>query len=243
MEIKNRYHTPVTSSTNELLQKLKRTQQLPHGYLVTTDYQTAGKGQQGHCWESEEGKNLLFSLLLYPDGIKVEESFRLIEVVTIGIKRVLERYAKGIKVKWPNDIYWQDNKLGGVLIENGIAGNRITSSVIGIGINLLQQHFVSDAPNPISLCQITQQAIDREVILADMYQSIMSLFDAFDKEKVHEIYLKNLYRNSGYHDYLHTSTGRVFCAKIKAIQSDGGLVLKVRGGEVEVFYFKEVAFL
>lgn len=243
MNTNNRYYLSETSSTNEQLKKLKQQQRLPNGYLVVTDYQTDGRGQQGNHWESQHSKNLLFSLLIYPDNIAIEESFRIIELVTLGIKNALDRYINDVSIKWPNDIYCQDKKLGGILIENGFVGKKIAYSIIGVGLNVNQDTFSDSIPNPVSMKQMTGRDYDRDSIEADMYEEIMSLFSVSDKQEIHSLYLKNLYRNVGYYDYLCVETNEVFAAKIKTVNRDGGLVLKLKNGNEQVFYFKEIVFL
>ena len=111
-----RYYIASTDSTNVLLQEMMRLEKLPEGFLLYTDFQTAGKGQPGNTWESENGKNLLFSMLLYPHSIKVYEQFILSEITGLAIRKVLEKYTDDICIKWPNDIYWKDKKIAGILI-------------------------------------------------------------------------------------------------------------------------------
>ena len=132
---------------------------LREGYIVHTDFQTEGKGQRTNSWESAKDKNLLFSLLLKPLHTPISEQFRISQLCSNGIIYVLRNLISTetnlFTIKWPNDIYWKNKKLGGILIENNLQGNKIKNSTLGIGLNINQTEFPLDIPNPISLKQIT----------------------------------------------------------------------------------------
>ena len=119
-----------------------------------------GKGQVGNSWESEAGKNLMFSVLLHPDFVPANQQFLISQISALAVQQMLETFVKPISVKWPNDIYWNDKKICGMLIENDIAGTKLINSIIGIGININQKKFISNAPNPVSLTQITGKEYD-----------------------------------------------------------------------------------
>ena len=136
-----KFYIKETDSTNNLIRKMMQDENLPEGFLVYTDFQTAGKGQPGNTWESEAGKNLLFSIVLYPHEIPIHEQFVLSEIASLSIKNILAKYTDGISVKWPNDIYWNDRKIAGILIENSLKKNEINYSIIGIGLNINQTIF------------------------------------------------------------------------------------------------------
>ena len=145
-----------TASTNQYLSQLCNQLQESVAELttVTAEFQTAGKGQRGNTWEAEEGKNLLFSFVLYPSFLEARRQFILSQIVSLAIKEELSRWSDEITIKWPNDIYWKDKKICGILIENDLSGHHIRRSIAGIGININQEVFNSDAPNPFSLKQI-----------------------------------------------------------------------------------------
>ena len=143
-----------TASTNSLLRELVIKESLAEGSVVVADFQTAGRGQIGNTWESEAGKNLMFSLVLYPTCIPANRQFLISQIAALSVKEALDLYADHITVKWPNDIYWKDKKICGMLIENDLSGHNLYCSIIGIGINLNQTVFRGDAPNPVSLFQI-----------------------------------------------------------------------------------------
>ena len=230
-----------TDSTNSTLRTMLLEQNLPEGFMIRTDFQTSGKGQKGNSWEAEKGNNLLFSILLYPTQLAIEKYFIISQLVSIAIKNTLDKYADGFSVKWPNDIYYFDKKIGGILIENVIQGGRIKSMIIGIGLNINQKTFESDAPNPVSLIQITGKTTSKTRILTEIYERIMELYHEMDEATIGKIYSASLYRKNGFH--LYNADGEEFKARIIKVYSDGKLELETSDGEIKGFYFKEVAFV
>lgn len=233
-----------TDSTNNHLRRLLDKEQLPEGSLVVTDFQTAGKGQVGNSWESEAGMNLMFSLLLYPDFIPANRQFLISQIASLSVKETLDAYTDFIQVKWPNDIYWKDRKICGMLIENDLSGQLLYCSIIGIGLNLNQSLFRSNAPNPISLTQITGKKYDREEVLNRFLRIFFQYYCLLLQEKEEEVrtaYMQALYHGEGYHRY-RDGQGQ-FEARIQAIEPTGHLILQLRDGEQRRYAFKEVATL
>lgn len=146
-------------------------------------FQTAGRGQRGNSWESEDGANLLFSFVLYPDFLEARKQFYLSQITALALQEVLSQYTDGIRIKWPNDIYWKDKKICGTLIENDLTGIHISRSISGTGVNLNQERFVSDAPNPVSLFQITGQRYDRKEILHQLMERVAHYYTLLKTEK------------------------------------------------------------
>jgi len=107
-----------TESTNSYLKGLLKTEHLEEGSVVVADFQTAGRGQMGNSWYSGKGDNLLFSLLIYPIEIPANEQFIISRTISLAIKNTLDQFTDDIRIKWPNDIYWKDRKIAGILIEN-----------------------------------------------------------------------------------------------------------------------------
>ena len=212
--------------------------------MVVTDFQTAGKGQVGNSWESEAGMNLMFSLLLYPDFIPANRQFLISQIASLSVKETLDAYTDFIQVKWPNDIYWKDRKICGMLIENDLSGQLLYCSIIGIGLNLNQSLFRSNAPNPISLTQITGKKYDREEVLNRFLRIFFQYYCLLLQEKEEEVrtaYMQALYHGEGYHRY-RDGQGQ-FEARIQAIEPTGHLILQLRDGEQRRYAFKEVTTL
>jgi len=239
--MKNFLYIKQITSTNEMLWKMIREKSVPEGFILYTDFQKAGKGQIGNTWESKARKNLLFSMVMYPKHIPIDEQFVISQFVSLAIKKTLDNYIDDVCVKWPNDIYWNDKKLGGILIENSLQGKEIKATVVGIGLNINQKNFESDAPNPVSIFQILGKTVRRKKILIEIQQNILEMYNQLDFEKIRLEYFSSLYRKDGYHTY--KAEDEMFRAKIKSVHPDGQLELQTESGECRGFYFKEVQFL
>lgn len=226
-------HIEETDSTNRWLKA--------HGegtMVVVADYQTAGKGCGTNSWESERGKNLTFSMLIHPTDIPASQQFRITEVVSVALCEVLEQYIGDVSIKWPNDIYMGDKKICGVLIENRLQGNVIVDSIIGIGLNVNQTEFVSDAPNPVSLRQLLGREIDREALLHDFLETLETVSSS---ETTYSAYRNKLFR-MGKQAVFSDETGR-FEGTIQDVETDGRLLIKDLAGQERRYAFKEVQFV
>lgn len=230
--------------------ELARKPEAPHGYVVCARSQSAGRGQRGNSWESEPGKNLTFSLLLRPgEAIPPGRQFELSMIVSLGIVEALAETGVETKIKWPNDIYTADDrKICGILIENSISGISIERSIVGVGINVNQEHFVSDAPNPVSVKMMTGHTVGLEPLLENVCSKIMaSLADYMlrpDPAELSTRYHSCLWRADGaLHPFRDAASGIRFDASIAAVASDGTLTLDIPGSPSRNYIFKEVEFL
>jgi BirA family biotin operon repressor/biotin-[acetyl-CoA-carboxylase] ligase len=230
-------------STNSEMQRLQSIEKLPEFSIVITKNQTNGKGLQGNVWESEEGKNLTFSMILYPDFIEIENQFTITCIITLALIDVLKNYLSDLKIKWTNDIYVNDKKLVGILIENSIKGDKINHSIIGIGLNVNQINFISGAPNPVSMKQITNIDYDTDLLLNEIINAIIKRYKTAKEqgiEKIRKEYHNYLYRNDGYYPY--KDKNGTFLAKIERVEQTGHLVLNDLQGNKRRYAFKEVAY-
>ena len=232
-----------TASTNTYLSRLAAT--LPGGTVIYTPSQTAGRGQKGNSWESEDGKNLTFSLLLKRPPVKARDQFYLSEAAALAVVEALSAEAgDSFTVKWPNDVYWQDKKACGMLIENSLDGSDIATCIVGIGINVNQEHFRSDAPNPVSLINITGREHDLMALLkrvcSRIEQLVESLGDANARTDLHQRYMAALYRNDGQLHPYEDAAGNRFMAMVTGIAPDGTLTLRHEDGTTHDYLFKEV---
>ncbi len=235
-------HIVATTSTNSTLDELCNQQNVPELTCVYTDFQSEGRGQRGNKWESENGANLLFSIAFFPDFLPANQQFYLSQVNALALQETLSQYADDITVKWPNDIYWKDMKLCGTLIENDLTGMNISRSIAGTGVNLNQKKFVSDAPNPVSLSQITGNTYHIETILRQILERTAHYYEMLQKGMGTEIakrYCAVLYRREGLHTY--RDANGVFLARIVEIQPTGRLILEDDKGTIRPYLFKEVA--
>lgn len=234
-------YIPKTSSTNDYLKELLSENGLAEGTIVCTSFQTKGKGQRGNLWESAKGENLLFSIVLYPSFIPANEQFIITQLISVAVKEFLDKQIEDVTIKWPNDIYWKDKKLGGILIENTLIDNGIECSVIGIGLNINQTKFRSDAPNPVSLKKITGHDYDLETIVKIVRDNILHNYQIIkdgNGQSILQKYTQSLFRSKGFHLY-HDGICD-FLAKLKDVESSGILVLETIDGEERKFAFKEV---
>ena len=230
-------HIDETDSTNRWLKSHQLIAKSQEPMVVWTDYQTAGKGQGTNSWESERGKNLLFSIFYHPEGIPANRQFVISMAISLAIADALGEQIGDVSIKWPNDIYWRNGKIGGILIENRLSGQIIRDSIIGVGINVNQQHFHSDAPNPVSLWQIHGQETDREALLHE----ILDRFSLYIHQDIKERYKAILYRRKGFHPY--SDKEGTFMATFVDVEDDGHLLLSNESGKERRYVFKEVQYI
>lgn len=236
-----------TESTNLYIKSLALEEPLDEFTVVYTDFQTKGRGQIGNTWVSNRGENLLFSMLVYPYFISPSSQFILSQIVSISIANVLSRYVSDIKIKWPNDIYWKNSKIAGILIENSLMGQAIEKSIIGIGININQILFPEFVVKPTSLSKITGNKYLADDILSQFMVEFISLYDSIRGGQVEHIvseYMSCLYRygDDGY--YLYEDEKGQFYAKIVEVKPSGHLVLHLQNeNDTRLYAFKEVRFI
>ncbi|HPW90424.1 MAG TPA: biotin--[acetyl-CoA-carboxylase] ligase [Paludibacteraceae bacterium] len=236
-------HLPEVDSTNVWLRN--NLAHYRHGFVISTDYQTCGKGQVNTHWESERGANLLFTLLLEPCKIPVEQQFLLSQLISISIVNTLrQELDMPVTIKWPNDIYVGDKKMSGILIENTIMDGKLSKAIVGIGLNVNQQTFTSDAPNPVSMYQLRSKFFDREALLHKLTTKILVDYEQFNLTQSNQLqttYYELLYRNKGYH--LFRTAKEEFEAEINSVLPNGPIQLRTKKGEYKLFAFKEVQFV
>ena len=228
-----------------------------HGTVVYTDRQTAGRGQRGNSWESEPFKNVTMSILLRPENVAPNQQFWLSEISALAVERVLSKYIGNVSIKWPNDVYYKDFKICGMLIEHSLSGGKINYTIPGIGINVNQRVFLSDAPNPISLANVLGHEVPTSEILDGLVDEILTMCDQLPEKatEIHREFLSKLYRRDGFHEYQSTirsasadglsvlEEGEHFQARIVNVHPDGMLDLMTTEGHIHTFAFKEMAFI
>jgi BirA family biotin operon repressor/biotin-[acetyl-CoA-carboxylase] ligase len=235
----------VDSTNNFLKNTLSNSKPLPEGTVIMAESQYAGRGQQQNGWHSENGKNLTFSLLLTPSFLAIANQFDLTRAVSLGVYDALNPLlGNNLKIKWPNDIYYGDKKLGGMLIENLLQGTQIKQSVIGIGLNINQVDFPPNIPNPTSVKQILHRDYDILAILSEICNNIEGWYlklKAGQTLAVREAYLNRLYWLNEEHAF--KSDGRVFNGKVKNVKNNGLLVVQHNVDTELAYNFKEIEFL
>ena len=223
--------------------------------VVWTGFQTAGRGQAGNGWESEREKNLLFSVLLRKPQVPVEKQFLISMLAAVALwDTVAETIGdKQLTIKWPNDLYWGDKKLAGMLIENTLAGSEIAYSIIGIGLNINQEQWVGNAPNPISMRLITGQSYSPEKVLT-RYMVHLEAWLQRPQREWREAYMQHLYRREGWWHFVEREVSLTptmnaqtkdggFLARIEGITPEGELLLEHADGIHKAYHFKEIRYI
>jgi len=233
-------------STNNFLKDLaSNSKPLIEGTVIMAENQYAGRGQQQNGWHAEPGKNLTFSILLKPTFLPVTDQFDLVRAVSLGVFEALAPLLDDkLKIKWPNDIYYADQKLGGMLIENMIQGGQIKNAVVGIGLNINQEIFPNHLPNAISLKQILHQDYDLNGLLSEICRHIEAYYLNLKAGKisfVRETYLKRLYWLNEKKSF--RSKEEMFDGVINNVRDNGMLVVKNNKGEELEFSLKEITFI
>ena len=214
-------------STNDYLLKLLKKKNYEEGTMVHTNYQKNGRGQRNNEWLSENGKNLTFSFLLEP-YVELSNQFFLHIITSISIfKTLLKINLKKISIKWPNDIYVNDKKIAGILIENLVYRKFIHKSVIGVGLNINQANFGS--LNATSIINETLKKHSLDQILKIFKSTFNKEYLKLNSNKIHEefdFYKKNLIGYQVEKKYEYNSD--VIKGKIIDILSDGILVIQTK---------------
>lgn len=241
------------TSTNDLMMS----HPLPaNGNIVvaTAASQTKGRGQGANRWESEHGKNLLMSILTSPVEVAAGEQYVLSMAGALALKRALDSLCADcgnadkaqFSLKWPNDIYWNDLKISGTLIETSLCGKTLQRCVFGIGLNVNQHTFTGGAPNPVSLCAILGREIDTDGVMHRVLKEFVQLYQSVisgERTAIVHAYNAALYRRHGVHAYRLNATGETFNAAIVGVGLDGLLRLRKEDGEEEAFALKEIGFV
>lgn len=240
------FFLPVIDSSNLEAWRLIKEKRIAEGGIVHAAFQTHGKGQGKSRWESTEGDNLTFSLVLQPVFLAPARQFLLNMAIALAVREAAVHMSKNrnILLKWPNDIYYQEYKLGGILIENSICGNSMTYTVAGIGLNINQEKFLSDAPNPISIRQISGNSHDVKDALQTLCHSLYDWYQLL-KEGRDKLLYKAYYSSLlGYEQQKTFIAGEhIFSAVIKGVDADGKLLLQSENGQIQAWGFKEITYV
>lgn len=240
----NLHYIESTESTNQYLQHLCSNNPFENGEAVYTTIQTKGRGQRGNVWVSEAGQNLLFSMVFTPEKLPVKQQFQLTQWVAISVVTFFQSLHPNTQIKWPNDVYADSKKMGGILIENNITSGNIASSIIGIGLNINQTEFTEKAPNAVSLKQLTDREYALNTLANAFHKHLIEQLSVLEKnsaDAVRQTYWKYLYRKQGMHKY--QDKNGLFEAEIVGFSEFGHLRLKSIDGQERQYDLKEVVFL
>ncbi|MEN8188022.1 MAG: biotin--[acetyl-CoA-carboxylase] ligase [Bacteroidota bacterium] len=234
------------NSTNSFLKEMVKEESTDNWTIVSTDFQTSGRGQLHTKWFSFKAKNLLFSVLIRFDNFEVSKQFYLNCAVSLGIYKALEKYnIPNLSVKWPNDIMADKKKLGGILIENTIQNSKIKYAVVGVGININQDYFPEYLSKAISIKEILKKDLDRDQILMEIINSIQKYIEQLENEEYDVLkneYEQVLFKNGlpqMFEDQLHNR----FQGIITGVSEEGKLRVEMEDESIKEFGFKEIKFL
>lgn len=236
-----------TDSTNSYV--ALHADELADDTMVMTGRQTAGRGQRGNSWESEPGMNLTFTLLHRPHGMAPREQFAISEATALAVADFLADCGVEALVKWPNDVYVGDGKIAGILIEHSVTSTEIGHSRIGVGINLNQREFRSDAPNPVSLVQLTGRETDVSraavAVGSRLERRLGQASTAEGRRELHAEFKRRLWRGDGHsHPFRRRDTGETFAGVITDVAPEGLItIFDADNGCSASYAFKEVEFL
>lgn len=236
---------PSCHSTNTVATELIRTQKAVNGLIVITNDQTAGRGQQGNIWLSAANLNLTFSVIFFPSSYFITDSFYLNIVSSLAVAETIEKLLpsdKQVTVKWPNDIYINNKKVSGILIENTLRGNKINSVVMGIGINVNQAVF--NLPQATSLIQEAGTELNLQKLFTQLCETLEYYYLKLisdDKTELYALYLQKLF---GLNKTLPFADAEgSFSGIIRGINANGELQIEKESGQIQHYAFKEVTFL
>ncbi len=241
-------YLPSVNSTNLYAKVLLSKSKPIEGTVIYTDEQRAGRGQIGSKWESEAKKNIILSLILYPNFLLASQQFQLNKAISLAIIDFLSDYISPdwLRIKWPNDIYIKNQKIGGILIENSLKGYQLQNTIVGIGLNINQEIFSKELPNPSSLKLATQQGdYDLNLLLGNLcqrleqrYLQLKSNNKTLDKDYLAQLLGYQEWRNFA----LPQASQTALKGKITGVSPEGKLQLETLAHPLE-FDLKEIKFL
>lgn len=233
----------IDSTNTEIVRRLPNLDNLS---VLAALSQTAGRGQRGNKWLAPKGENLTFSMLIrFSDTefspIPATRQFDISIAATLGTSDYLASKGIECKIKWPNDIYVRNRKICGMLIENSLCGSNVSTSIIGIGLNVNQKAFDPQLMNPTSMTLVTGCEYDIRQELTTLCEFIKARLLKMGTQK--DEYVARLYRIGAFHEFCNCSDGSKFEGRIEGITESGTLLLKTKEGKLKEFAFKEISYI
>jgi len=230
-----------TNSTNRFVKSLLLNSEVKSGTIISAKEQTNGKGQLSNIWHTEPNKNLTFSLYIEPN-IKAIHQFYISKIIALSIFEFISNITKNVKIKWPNDIYVNDEKIAGILIENTIQGDIITKSIIGVGININQTIFDKSLPNPISLKMITNKTYNLNDLLIEINNLIKDKLNNLHQFQTTDIKYNDLLYKLNEDSLFNDQNGNIFSGIIVGTEQDGRIKIKTQN-LIKRFGFHEIKYI
>ena len=240
---KNCFKLDEISSTNDWLMTRISNQKFHEGTVVFALVQTNGKGERGSQWFSQPYKSLTFSVLLKPSFLSPIHAFDLSICVALALSDSLNKLRSGFKIKWPNDIYFEDKKIAGVLIENQMNRFVYQNAVVGIGLNVNQLHF-DELSNAISLKQIIGIEFPVEKVMEHICESLEARYLMLRSGHFKDLknaYMSNLYGLNKLQSFMVDN--KKLNGKIIDVLRNGFLQIELMDGKIRDYDIKEIKFL
>ena len=230
------------SSTNQYVKELKQKEEMHDRTAILADFQSKGRGQGSNIWHSTKANNLLVSLYRKIE-IPADRNFMLTVIASLSIYSLLKSYDIECYIKWPNDIYYKNKKIAGILIENTLMQNKIIETVVGIGLNINENNFPGWVPNPCAIKQINGRSYNPADVCNDLLEKFDQTFEIFfkDKEELYHAYNSLLYRLNKWHPY--KKNAKIFTGRIHGVLPDGRLILETGGGNLMHVVFGEIEYV
>ena len=218
------YHLSVVDSTNNYAAKLISEGQLQNGSVIMADFQTNGRGQRGNSWQSVSQNNLLFSLAFQPVSVAADQQIRINWYTALIWIKCCKRFSIDAQIKWPNDIFVGQQKLGGILIEQQIQGSIIAWSVVGCGINV---NATPALPNACSIFELTNVRFQPKTVLnefLDLYNGQIQLLYG-DFQELKTAFEAELYGKGTIQEFIDAQQV-AWHAKVIGVDEQGKLLLE-----------------
>ena len=241
-----KYAFTTVQSTNQFAEELLSKTRPRHGTVIVTDFQTAGKGQNGRKWHGSPGLNVYVSIILLPI-LEASLLFYLNALFALSLReaiaKILQEHDAQVLIKWPNDIYVDQNKIAGILVQNSLIGKNIKHCVAGIGVNVNQSDFPEDVPNPTSLTRLT----GKQYSVEDVTQQVISSANKWlvkhadlDDNGIFNEYAESLLGYNQTRNFRLEATGDRFSGTLRGIDANGRLSVE-RQGTIQHYLHGEIA--
>ena len=236
----------VDSTNNEAKRQIDTLDNLS---VLSALRQTSGRGQRGNTWSAAAGENLTFSIVMKYGQVRAIDQFVISEITALSVVDFLALHGICARIKWPNDIYVDDRKICGILIEHSVRDAMLSSSIVGIGLNVNQRNFDVNLPNPTSMALCTAE----EYSLTSLLEEFMDIFSSYCTRfinitggfsRLRKLYLSQLWRMETDARYIDLTTSEEFTGRIKGLSNIGHLQIEdTKKGELKEFAFKEISYI
>jgi BirA family biotin operon repressor/biotin-[acetyl-CoA-carboxylase] ligase len=236
------HHLKKCESTNLYAKQVLAKNKPPEGTVISTDNQTAGRGQFGNIWQSDAQQNIMLSIILYPN-LTVDKQFYLSKLVSVACVKALKSITNlNFEIKWPNDIYYKNQKVGGILIENQLLGSKITNSIVGIGLNLNQEEFVG-LPHATSVYNLVHYLLSRKKCIEILLQHIEVSYLKLRQNQIKSINKEYFEHLKSYQTtFTFKEKGEIKEGFLESVNDLGQLVVVVEGKK-NTYSFKEIEWI